>query len=197
MKYRIFSSLLLLCPLLAWGDTIVMKDGTRYNGTFVSGSSRSITFVDDSGRRRSLDVRDTAEIAFGSSAIVSGNTNSTNGSGGVFGDWPRYTQEEKARYLTKLRDDVQRATENTTLSSRERQLLEDARETLRRAVDDTNAGREVNSRDIRIALNDIRDVMRGSNFRREDRDRIQASLQSLRDLERDNARGARSRDRDR
>jgi hypothetical protein len=50
------------------GDTVVMRDGTRISGTFLKGSTRSITLLDDSNQQRTLDIRDVRSVEFSPAA---------------------------------------------------------------------------------------------------------------------------------
>jgi hypothetical protein len=52
----------------ALGDTVVMRDGTRVSGTFLKGSTRSITVLDDNNQQRTLDIRDVRSIEFSPAA---------------------------------------------------------------------------------------------------------------------------------
>ncbi len=57
---------LLIAPLAtaAWGDTLTLRNGTRYDGVFISGNSRTITFRDRDGVRRNFNVRDVQTLEF-------------------------------------------------------------------------------------------------------------------------------------
>jgi hypothetical protein len=63
---------------MAWGDTLVLKDGTTHEGTFISGTSTMITFREDGGERRRFPVSNVDRIDFGSSSGLTG-TNSSLG----------------------------------------------------------------------------------------------------------------------
>lgn len=58
---------LLLIPLgmLVQADTIVLQDGTRYSGTFVSANRMRVQFELDNGRQRSFNKSDIRSIRFG------------------------------------------------------------------------------------------------------------------------------------
>ena len=55
----------------ALGDTVIMRDGTRVSGTFLKGSTRSITVLDDNNEQHTLDIRDVRSVEFSPSAPVS------------------------------------------------------------------------------------------------------------------------------
>jgi hypothetical protein len=63
---------------MVWGDTLALKDGTTYEGTFISGNSSSVTFREDGGVRRRFDIGSVASINFGTSTSLTG-TSSTLG----------------------------------------------------------------------------------------------------------------------
>ncbi len=48
----------------ALADTIVLRDGTSHNGTYVSGTERSIVFRDNRGVQREFDIRDIRTLEF-------------------------------------------------------------------------------------------------------------------------------------
>jgi hypothetical protein len=56
----------------AWGDTLILKNGTRHTGAFVSGSSTSVVFRDEKGTRRSFPLETVDRIEFGSAATTGG-----------------------------------------------------------------------------------------------------------------------------
>jgi len=47
-----------------WSDTVTLRDGTRYNGTYFEGTAQTITFKDDRGMAHHFDVRDIKAIEF-------------------------------------------------------------------------------------------------------------------------------------
>ncbi len=52
-----------------WADTLVLRNGTRYNGTFLDGSTREITFQDDSGARHRFNTSEVQTVEFQPSAL--------------------------------------------------------------------------------------------------------------------------------
>ena len=61
---------------MGWGDTLVLKDGTTHEGTFISGNSTTITFREDGGVRRRFELSNIASIDFGSSTSLTGPASS-------------------------------------------------------------------------------------------------------------------------
>src|SRR6266851_792233 len=53
-----------LFPLSIFASQIILKDGTRYNGVFLSGSSSNIEFQDDNGQRRQFNIQDVQSLSF-------------------------------------------------------------------------------------------------------------------------------------
>ena len=47
-----------------WADTLVLRNGTRYNGTFLDGTTREISFQDDSGVRRRFNTSEVQSVEF-------------------------------------------------------------------------------------------------------------------------------------
>ena len=174
---------LALAPLLASADTLVLKDGTTHQGTFVSGTSRRITFVDESGRQRAYDVTQVQEVAFGNSTT----------------EMPRDTVVDLSAAVSALRDDIRNAMANVTLNYDDRQALNRISETLRAAAVDRRDGTidYVDRRDVREALRDLQGFLDRGVFREQDRQRIAADMQQVRQLRRatrpDTRYGTRSR----
>ncbi|MBI1896498.1 MAG: hypothetical protein HYZ57_05910 [Acidobacteria bacterium] len=161
-----------LFPVLALADTVVLRDGTRHEGTFVNASSRRITMVDENNRRRVFETRDVAELQFGSATTSA-----------AAADMPAA--------LNRLREDVAALTDNNTLSALQRDTLTQAREVLRVAALDWQRDREfdvLGRRDLRDALADIRQVANSAGIRSADRQRVLDSIDALRDLARSQTR---------
>src|SRR3954454_23065158 len=136
IKHLALSALLLL-PNLATADTVVMRDGRTFDGTFLSGSSRQITLVDSSGTRRQLQVSDIQELRFGSGPndnYRSGSRNRTVDNGSVFGNNNGSNNSnsnvDEAGALSPIREDIRTAMYNANLNSNQRTALEDARRVL-------------------------------------------------------------------
>jgi hypothetical protein len=174
-----------VCPLVLNADTLVMKDGSRYTGTFISGNSRNITFRTDNGTRRTYNIANVQELAFGDSLI--GSTNDPA---------PRqYTDMERAEMLNRLRADVQTAINNGNLTARERRSADDALATLRDAAENRRDGYSVDSREVRLAMDNLRTLLDSNSIRPEDRDRLREDLNQLRAMRRADDTGVRSRTR--
>src|SRR5437899_11122804 len=63
IKFRAILSVLAFA-IPGWSDTVTLRAETRYNGTYLEGSSQSITFKDDRGMAHHFDVRDIKPIEF-------------------------------------------------------------------------------------------------------------------------------------
>jgi hypothetical protein len=178
------SACLALVPLLASADTLVLRDGTRHEGTFVSGTSRRITFVDESGRQRGFDVTQVQELSFGSGVGSSAASNAVADLGST---------------VDRLRRDLREAMGRVTLESEDRQMLDRVSETLRAAAVDRRDGSVdyVDRREVREALRDLQAFMDRGVLRDRDRRVIMADLEQVRQLRRetrpDNNSGTRSR----
>lgn len=66
--------------LSAQADSLILKNGTRYNGSFISGDRNAIRFDTGNGAQRRFYVRDIQSLQFGAPAALnsSGSTSSTN-----------------------------------------------------------------------------------------------------------------------
>ncbi|MEJ7608493.1 MAG: hypothetical protein WKF37_20040 [Bryobacteraceae bacterium] len=96
---------ILLAPMVLFSDTLILQDGTRHTGTFVSGTSRTLTFALENGSRRSFPMQDVDELSF----RRSNDAVTTAGSSSAIS-----TQRIDA--LQRLHDDIQMAMDNVTLS---------------------------------------------------------------------------------
>ncbi|HET8550465.1 MAG TPA: hypothetical protein VFL57_20785 [Bryobacteraceae bacterium] len=176
---------LALVPVLASADTLVLRNGNRFDGTFVSGSSRRITFVDETGRQRVFDMTEVQELSFGP-ATGAGTAN---------------TVAELGTAVSKLRRDLREAMDKVTLEAEDRRMLERVSETLRVAAIDRRDGSidYVDRRDVGDAIRDLEAFLDRGIFRDRDRDVIMADIQHIRELRRatrpDNTYGTRSRSR--
>lgn len=170
MKSKILASILAICPVLL-ADTVVLRNGTRTQGTFVSGDSRTITFTDDRGRRRSYDVREVQELGFGDSATFGAATDRSQTELG--------TDRGAINAFQRLREDIRVALDNTTLNARERDRLTEAREILQRAAANHRNGGTPEAREVRTAIANVRYVINGTNFRAQDRTALVASLREV------------------
>ena len=172
MRKTLLTALLGFSTLSA--DTLTLRDGTRIEGTLSSASGSTITFVDSRGDRRNYNVANVEELAFGEAA----NSRSRTAE-------PELDSTRGTDLIARLNDDVGRAMERSTLSSRHRQMLEDARNTLTAAADDLRAQRAIDRRELRTALDNIRYVMNGSAVQANDRQAVLDDIQQLRGQIRD------------
>ncbi len=79
MRKLSLSAVILLTPLgLFAHDNIVLRDGRTFGGIFLSGTSREITFQDDSGARRRFNVNEIQSINFNDQASRSDNRSGTS-----------------------------------------------------------------------------------------------------------------------
>ena len=58
------SALFLQYAVAGWCDTVTLRDGSRYNGVFLNGTSREINFQDDLGVRRRFNTSDVLSVEF-------------------------------------------------------------------------------------------------------------------------------------
>jgi len=74
-----------LCPIAAFAShhVLVLKDGRVVRGTFLSGTSRSITFQDESGARRQFHLDEISSLDFRDSES---GTRTESSRSGVFSD---------------------------------------------------------------------------------------------------------------
>jgi hypothetical protein len=66
MNSRRLSIFAVFLPLAtsAWGDTLVLRNGSRIPGKFVSGQNTSINFTMENGRSRRFDINQVARVEF-------------------------------------------------------------------------------------------------------------------------------------
>ena len=57
--------LAILLPIALLAAQLTLRDGTTYSGIFISGNSRSITFQDDTGQTRTIELSRVRSIDFG------------------------------------------------------------------------------------------------------------------------------------
>jgi hypothetical protein len=164
--------LIWICPMLVFGDTVVMVDGTRYEGTLQRATSTSITILGEGGKERTLETRDVRELIFGSGSgrSPSGTTARSSSS--------RSTSLDRSGQLNKLRDDVQRAMEHARLTEEQRETLTDANGTLREA---TKGNTNLTNRELRMAMDNIRYVFSSNAFQAQDRQAVLDDLKLLRE----------------
>jgi hypothetical protein len=168
MRKTILSLLVAAGALSA--DTLILRDGARINGTLLSADARTVSFVDARGERRSYNVTNVEEITFGA-ADSSGTRART--------EMPATTPIGSDEF-SRLYDDVTRVMERSNLSARQREMLDDARAVIRRTANDVRDNRQVDSRNVRLALNNVRYVMNATTINAQDRRLILDDLDRIR-----------------
>ena len=171
MMNKLLVAALCLGGLAVHADTVTMRDGSRHSGVFLSGSSGSITLIDQDGDRRQFDRSQVVEIAFGNAASTATEQERSRTTAPV---------NRQSELLSRLRDDLTFAMQQSSLAARQRDILQDARDTLSAAIDDTEAGRTVNARSVRLALDNIRYVASSTGFRAADRRTLLDAINELR-----------------
>lgn len=199
MKGNLALCAVLLLPMAASADTVVMRDGRTYDGTFLSGNSRQLVLVDNSGVRRRFQVTDVQEMRFDTPAAADnssgnyGTRNRTRDDGSVFGtnngsyngNSPTYGNVDEAGMLSRIREDIRSAMSNANLSSDQRRTLEDARGVLQQAANDFRNGYTVNYRDVRMALYNVQNLMNTGAFASQDQDTLSSDITQLRNVRAD------------
>jgi hypothetical protein len=156
---------------VASADTLVLKDGAQLEGTMVSASTRTITFVDSVGQKREYDVSAIQEIRFERDTSDSRNR----------------TQAPATAWETidRLNDDIARAVERSSLSLRQRQLLDEAQTVLTRAARDLRDNKNPKNKEVRRALDNVRYVMNSPSVRTQDRRAVLDGIAQLREQHKD------------
>ncbi len=184
MTKQLLASAALLFPLLASADTLVLKNGNRFRGTFNTGNSTQISFTEYSGDRQTINLLDVQEIRFGNDR--EGNL----GPGPVNSGFGRNSQPiDDQRGLVRqpnsvaledfdrIQADLRGAMDNNNLSDSQRQRLEDNSATLQSASQQFRDGRTIDQRNVRSALDSIRTA--ASRMRREDRDILNEDIRRV------------------
>jgi hypothetical protein len=166
------TAIALLIPFAAVGDSIVLRDGNKFDGTFDGATAKEVAWIESSGNRRTFEVSKIQEIHFGTVVVPPGDTEAK---GRPYEKDP-FTQDA----VNRLRADIEAASHNAQLSKTQLGVLSDSRETLRRAVDDRSLGHEIDRAAVRKALEDVQSVMADSSVRSEDRERVMAGIRQLR-----------------
>ena len=161
MQRALLSFLLLAIAAAMEADTVIMKDGSRYTGTFVRGTSRMITITDTSGQRRDLDLTNVQELQFGNGAASTGDVSYTVG---------------------RLQNDLRDAVDNGRMDTRDRSTLQRASERLRVALDNYNTGSRVDMQEVRNVLADVRSIVNNSRLDDRTRQRLTDDLQQVEQL---------------
>ena len=177
MAQRILGTALLLFPLFASADMLIMKDGTTIRGTFNSANTTRMSFTEYNGNRRDVSVYDIQELRFGNERQQQqpySSSNSYPNGGPQPGPGPNPDMRSD---LDRLRQDLRTAMDNNNVPPDQRRILEDARETLRGAVERNRDGRPVNPRDIRLALDSIRNA--ADRMQRQDREQLNDDIRRV------------------
>ena len=188
-----------LLPWAVSADTLILRNGTQLRGTFNSANANQIGFTDSYGNRQNVNRSDVQELRFGndSQGQTDGrDSNNTgfgraNGNGGFSnrdgvnrdgvnapGNLPSPAGTiGMADDLDRLLQDLQAAMDNNNLSDSQRQTLEDSRSTLRNAAQQSRNGRQVNQRNVRLALDSVRNA--AERMQRQDRDALNDDIRRL------------------
>jgi hypothetical protein len=170
MKKTVLSILLAFGALSA--DTLILRDGTRINGTMLSANERTMSFVGEDGRRRDHSITNVQEVTFGDTEFGTTRTRTTGGTA-----MPTGTSVD---LVTRLTDNIDNTMQRATLTSRQRTMLEDARNVLTRAGHDMRENLSLsNRREIQTALDNVRYVMNSTSIRAADRRVVLADIAEL------------------
>ena len=169
MRKTVLSMLVAAGALSA--DTLTLRDGSRINGTMLSADGRTVSFVDARGDRRSYTVANVDEITFGPAESSSTRSRTDMPVGTIAG----------LDYFTRLQEDLGRVMERSNFSMRQREMLDDARNVLSRTANDLNNNRQVERRDVRLALNNVRYVMNATSVNAQDRRLILDDIDRIRE----------------
>jgi acyl carrier protein len=149
-------------------DTLTLRDGTRIDGTLLRATERTITFVDSRGDRRDYNLANIEELAFGETDSSRSRTE------------PGLDSTGSVDLIYRLNEDIGTALDRSTLSDKQKELLEAARMVLNTAAEDLRDNRKPNAREVRRALDNARYVMNGSGVRAQDRRAVLDDIQQLR-----------------
>ncbi len=179
MRRAILSFLLFATPAAMFADTVIMKDGTRYTGTFVRGTSRMVTITDDSGSRRNLDLTDVQQISFGEGYASNDNGYSNQNGNSTYGN---SSSRDVNDAVGRLRDDIRTTLNTSNLNTSQRDTLQRASDRLGNALNDYRSGNRVDMQEVRGALSDVRYVVDNSSINYDDRQRLSDDLQQINQL---------------
>lgn len=193
MLKQFLSGTLLVFPLLLSADTLTLKNGTRFRGTFNTGNSAQISFTEYSGNRRNIDLQDVLELRFGNDRagdpvgrplVAPGYGRNGQANPDVYRDGAGRNPPQQplassvmVEDLDRLQADLQGAMDNNDLTDDQRQSLDDSRATLRAAAQQSRNGRPVNQRNVRLALDSIRNA--SSRMQRQDRDVLNEDIRRV------------------
>jgi hypothetical protein len=169
MRNTILSLLLGFATLSA--DTLILRDGTRVNGTMLSSNERTMSFVETDGRRRDYSITNVQEVRFGDTEFGTSRSRTE-------GPMPTDTTVD---LVARLTENIDHAMERATLSNRQRDMLTDARNVLDRAGHDMRENLSLsNRREVQTALDNVRYVMNSTAIRAADRRAVLADITELR-----------------
>ncbi len=179
MKRTILLSALLSIPLIATADTMTMRDGTVYNGTFLGASGQVITFAGNNGVRHRVYQRDVSQVTFGDYD----NSYSSNDSGSYapapVNSGPATVQND-ATVLNQLAFDIQDAMNDGDLSFRNRRILDRDRDILNQASTNLNNGYSIDYGRIRHVMDEVQMVAQSGQITDRDQDKLMRDLSTLR-----------------
>jgi hypothetical protein len=78
---QVLTALFLTVPV--WGDTVTLKNGAAYQGTFISATGDQITLQIDKNTRRRLNVNDVARVTFDRPPAPGSRSRSSNSSSAI------------------------------------------------------------------------------------------------------------------
>lgn len=181
MKRQLFIFAGLLFPLMAFGDTLIMKDGSRVAGRFNSSNGQVVNFTDVNGNRQIVNTGDIRELRFGPDEVQARNANRApmyqNGNPGqVVG------VTGLAASLDRLEGDLRMTVDNSQLQENQRRSLRDSREMLRHAMQVSQSGQIPDRTAVRLALDNIRAAVNDTSVRPEDRNLVLNDLDQTRSM---------------
>ncbi|HYP08296.1 MAG TPA: hypothetical protein VER03_18830 [Bryobacteraceae bacterium] len=166
----------LLPMLLAIGtlsaDTLILRDGSQVNGTMLSANGRTMSFIDVDGRRRDYSITNVREVHFGDTEFSGMRSRTEN---------TEMASATTVDLVSRLTDNVLNVMERSTLSARQRTMLQDATNVLGRAGHDLRENLSVNNRrEVQMALDNVRYVMNSTAVKPADRRIVLQDIAQLR-----------------
>jgi len=154
-------------------DTLVLRDGTRIDGTMLGANQRTVNFVDADGRRRDYSITNIQEVRFSDTEYTSSRSRT---------EIPGMAPESSVDLIQRLTDDIAQVVDRASLSTRQRQMLQDATNVISRAGHDMRENLSLNNRrEVQMALDNVRYVMNSTAIRTADRKQILGDIAVLRD----------------
>ena len=184
MRRVILSFLFLTIPVSLLADTVIMKDGSRYRGTFLRGTARQITITDDRGGRRDIDLINVSQIYFG---------DSYDRNRSEYRDNPNNNNRDVTAAVARLQEDIRNALNTRGMMPAQRDSLERANSQLVTALNRYSAGARIDMPAVRSALADVRYVVDNGNLNPNDRQRLSDDLEQVREAWQIDMGGDRSR----